>query len=373
VGEVWGCSGQSNMNLGLRFSTGGSAAAADAPNHDIRLFSAPETTLPGQVTWTVATPTTAREFSAVCYYFGRELSQHFNVPIGLIQSTKGGTYIEEWTHASGGSCASMLLAPRNTPRPYGLLFDTKIEPLIPYAIKGFIWYQGENDSQDCAAVYFNKLRGLIGEWRAAWGEGDFPFGIVQLPFGRTPDTQAAQLQAYQQVPNTFLAITTDLPILGGTDLHPANKRPIGIRLAIGARAVAYGEPIEPVGPVPDPARSYVSGNTVVIGFTHPGRGLVTGSEWQPAGAPTPFELAGPSGGFHAATARIVGNTVVVTSPSVRTPLQVRYAWWRDGWGNLYSAVHIPIEGGRATYTRLPASPFYMILDTGTLDSRPVPL
>jgi len=374
VGEVWGCSGQSNMNLSLANSTGGSAAAADAPNHDIRLFSAPETTTPNQVRWTVSNRTTANAFSAVCYYFGRELAQHLKVPIGLIQSTKGGTYIEEWTHTSGGRCTSaMLLAREEAPRQVGRLFDAKIKPLMPYAIRGFTWYQGENDSRDCAAVYLRKLQGLIDEWRAAWGEGDFPFGIVQLPFGRTPGTQAAQMQAFLTVPSTFLAVTTDLPILGGTALHPANKKPIGIRLAIGARSTVYGEPIEPVGPIPDPTRSFVKGNTVIIGFTHLGGGLITGSTWQPAGAPAPFTLAGPSGGFHPATAKIVGRTVEVTSRFVPTPVQVRYTWWRDGRGNLYSAVRIPIQGGKVAYTRLPASPFEMTLGTGNLGRQPAPL
>ncbi len=371
VGEVWGCGGQSNMNLSLKYSSGGALAAADAPHHDIRLFSAPDETTPDQVTWKVPTPGTASLFSAVCYYFGRELAEDLGVPIGLVQSTKGGTYIAEWTHATGGTCTSMQLARDNAPGADGRLFDTKILPLAPYAIRGFVWYQGENDSRDCAAVYYNMLQGLIAEWRAAWGEGDFPFGIVQLPFGRTPDTQQAQLQAYLTVPNTFLAVTTDLPILGGTALHPANKRPVGIRLAIGARAVAYGEAVAPVGPIPDPVRSFVRGRTVVISFTNVGSGLVTGSEWQRAGAPGPFSLAGPSGGFHPATAKIVGNTVHVTSPTVRTPVQVRYTWWRDGRGNLYSAVRIPIEGGRATYTRLPASPFFMLLRSATVGPAPI--
>jgi len=207
-----------------------------------------------------------------------------------------------------------------------------------------------------------KLQGLIDEWRAAWGEGSFPFGIVQLPFGRSHDSFEAQLQAFLTVPSTFLAVTTDLPILGGTELHPANKEPIGIRLAIGARAVAYGETIELVGPIRDPATSFVSGNTVVIGFTHLGGGLVTGSEWQPAGAPTPFWLSGARGGFHPATARIVGNTVEVTSPDVPNPVTVRYTW-NYGRGNLYSAVSIPIDGGAATCTRLPAAPFEMMIGT----------
>jgi sialate O-acetylesterase len=372
VGEVWGCSGQSNMDLSLGYSSGGSAAAADAPNHDIRLFSAPETTTPDHVAWTVSDPTTARAFSAVCYYFGRELAEHFGVPIGLIQSTRGGTYIEEWTHASGGSCTSMLLARRQPPRSDGRLYDTKIKPLMPYAIRGFAWYQGENDSRDCTAAYFRELQALINEWRTAWGEGDFPFGIVQLPFGRTPQTQEAQLQAFLTVPNTFLAITTDLPDLGGTALHPANKKPVGLRLAIGARAIAYGESIEPVGPIRDLATSHVSGSTVVIGFTHLGERLVTGSSWQPAGAPTPFRLAGANGRFHTASARIVGNTVEVTSRFVPNPVEVRYTG-TYGRGNLYSKVRIPIQGGTATYRRLPAAPFEMILGPVGDGRRLIPL
>jgi hypothetical protein len=252
------------------------------------------------------------------------------------------------------------------------LYDTKIRPLMPYAIKGFVWYQGENNSRDCEAVYLRKLEGLIAEWRTAWGEGDFAFGIVQLPFGRTPATQDAQLEAFQAVPNTFLAVTTDLPYLGGSALHPANKKPIGIRLAIGARAVVYGEAIEQVGPIVDPSSSYVVGNTVVIAFTHVGGGLVTGSEWQPAGAPAPFMLAGPSGGFHPATATIVGNTVRLTCPTVRHPVGVRYTW-TYGRGNLYSAVDIGIEGGTVTDARLPAAPFALSLGAISRGRRPTRL
>ena len=373
VGEVWVCSGQSNMELRLSASIGGFAAAADAPRHDIRLFSAAWTTSrrtrsPGRSRM----PVTASSFSAVCYYFGRELAQRLRVPIGLIQSTKSGTFIEEWTYATGGACSSMLLARQAAPTVAGTLFDAKIRPLMPYAIRGVTWYQGENDSRDCGAVYLRKLEGLIREWRVAWGNGAFPFGIVQLPFGRTPATQAAQLQAFLEVPNTFLAVTADLPILGGTDLHPANKEPVGLRLAIGARSVAYGETIDSVGPIVDPSRSYVSGNTVVLRFSHTGAGLVTGSAWQPAGAPREFWLARATGGFHPATAVIVGDTVRLTYPAIAYPARVRYVW-TYGRGNLYASVRIAIEAGRAIETRLPASPFELVLGPAGYGRQPTPL
>jgi sialate O-acetylesterase len=304
----------------------------------------PGNTTPDQVVWKVSDAATSGAFSAVCYYFGRELSERLNVPIGLIQSTKSGTPIEQWAHVSG---------PRS-----GVLYESKIKPLMPYAIRGFAWYQGEDNSKDSTDVYLAKLRALILEWRTAWDQDqvNFPFGIVQLPFGRKPPTQEAQLQAFLTIPQTFLAVTSDLPDLGGTAGHPANKRPVGLRLAIGAGAIVYGDGTEPVGPIRDPAASYVSGGTVVIGFTHVGGRLVTGSEWQPAGDPAPFRVAGSDGRFYAATAKIVGNSVQVSSPSVLTPVSVRYTD-TYGMGNLYSDVSIPIQGGARTYTRLPASPF----------------
>jgi len=370
VGEVWVCSGQSNMELPLRASIGGAAAAAGAPQHDIRLFMAAWTTIPARTAWTLPTPAAASAFSAACFYFGRELAQRLGVPIGLIQSTKSGTYIAEWTHATGGTCSGIELTRRGPPPVVAGLYEAKIAPLIPYGIRGVTWYQGENDSRDCGAVYYRKLRGLIGEWRAAWGQGAFPFGVVQLPFTRTPVTMMAQLLAAETIPGVFLAVTADLPILGGTELHPANKEPVDLRLAIGARAVAYGDDVPAGGPVPDRDATTVVGSTVRVAFRQVGLGLVTGSSWQPAGAPGPFYIAGPSGGFHLAQARIVGDEVVLRSPSVAIPLKVRYVWTKAR-GNLYSRVRIAIAGGRATYTRLPASPFELVVGTTDLGPPPV--
>lgn len=157
------------------------------------------------------------------------------------------------------------------------------------------------------------------------------------------------MRASQQVANTFLVVTTDLPV--SNYLHPAEKKPVGIRLAIGARGAVYGESIEYSGPVRQPASSSVSGNTVVIAFGHPGNGLMTSD----GKAPGPFRIAGANGRFQTATATISGNTVRVTS-SVAVPKVVRYQW-DYGVGNLYNRVSISTEGGAVTVNRLPASQF----------------
>src|SRR6185436_1916738 len=188
------------------------------PNHNIRLFQLKGSDTPSMHVWTLSDTTNASGFSAVCFYFGRELSQDLNVPIGLIQSTSSGTAIEEWSHFAGGTTD-------------GHLYDTKIKSLMPYGIKGITWYQGEANPSDF--TYYDQLKGLIEEWRAAWGQGNFAFGIVELPFNRPPLIREQELHAFQTVPATFLSVISDLPDLGGTGGHPANKAPVGMRLAIG--------------------------------------------------------------------------------------------------------------------------------------------
>ncbi|MGE5529220.1 MAG: sialate O-acetylesterase [Patescibacteria group bacterium] len=325
VGEVWVLSGQSNMVKELSSCYEGPETAADAPNHNIRLFEQQSGTLAG-VSWTAADAATAGEFSAVGYFFAHHLAHHMNpvVPIGLIQSAEPGTTIQEWCHYNGSG---------------GALYDSYIKPYQPYAIRGVIWYQGESNTRD-ADVYKDYLVGLISEWRADWGQGDFPFQIVQLhgSLGWAP-MREAQMQAWLSTANTAMAVAVDLPPDGS--MHPLCKRPIGDRLGMAARRLWYGDmTVESSGPLRDPAHSYVQGNQMVIAFTHVGGGLVTGSEWQPGGAPVTFYLAGGDGRYYAGTAQIVGNTVVVTSPSVPNPVSVRYIWtYADG--NLYNTDNLP--------------------------------
>lgn len=339
VGEVWVCSGQSNMGKPLSYANGGSAAIADAANHNIRLFRMTEGNGPATTTWQVSDSTTAAGFSAVCYWMGLELSENFDVPVGLIQATHDGTSISHWTHSNGGT---------------GDDYDAMVKAIQPFAVKGVAWYQGESDAGDNR--YDVKLTGMIDEWRTGWGLPGLPFGVVQLTWRPSGWTSAreAQLRVSQTVAGTFLVVTTDLPV--SNYLHPAEKKPVGIRLGIGARGAVYGESIEYSGPTRDPSTSYVSGNTVVIRFSHPGAGLLTSN----GQAPGPFKIAGSNGRFQTATAMIMGNEVRVWSSSVSAPKSVRYQW-DYGVGNLYNRVSVPAEGGAVLVDRLPASQFELKL------------
>lgn len=344
VGEVWLCSGQSNMLFALTNAIDGPAAATDAPNHNLRLF---EDAGP----WQVSNATTAGNFSAICYWFGLELSNSLGngVPIGLIQEAVGGTSIHEWTHCC------------NISRD-GQLYDDWIAPLIPYAIRGANWYQGENDAHFGPEGYYTKMMGLINEWRTNWGQGNFQFQIGQIHWNSADEGWASvrqdQLQASLDAPNAALAVNVDATTGGG---HPPTKKQAGIRFGLAARALVYGENIEYSGPMPSASLSSVQGNQFIIGFTHLGNGLVTGSEFQPTGAPVPFKLAGSDGIFYTATGQIVGNTVVVTSPSVPNPVSVEYVW-DVSQGNLYNIVNVPSFYGPVT--RLPAPSFKLTLNGG---------
>jgi|RhiMetdeSRZDD1v2_1073273.scaffolds.fasta_scaffold142523_3 sialate O-acetylesterase len=335
VGEVWVYSGQSNMGLPLSNANGGSAAIADSPNHNIRLFRMTGGAGPGSSSWQVASATTTPGFSAVAWWMGLELSQTLNVPVGLIQATHDGTSISEWTHSNGGT---------------GDDYDAMVKAIQPFAVRGIAWYQGESDGGD--NTYDIKLTGMISEWRGDWDLPGLPFGIVQLtwrPSGYVP-CREAQLRVATSMPNTFLVVTTDIPVSNA--LHPREKKPVGIRLGIGARGAVYGENIEYSGPIRDDSASFVSGNTVVINFTHLGNGLFTGGSLPPG----PFKIAGSNGRFQTANAMIVGNSVHVWSSSVSAPKTVRYQW-DYGVGNLYNLVSIPTEGGAVLVDRLPASQF----------------
>jgi sialate O-acetylesterase len=352
VGEVWLCSGQSNMVKELSAVYEGTETAADAPNHNIKLFKEASGGSPTGVVWTASDATTAGAFSAVCYFFAHNLSHNLqpsNLPIGLIQAATVGTTIQEWCHYSGAA---------------GAEYDRMVKPLQPYAIKGINWYQGESNTND--PDYYDFLVALIAEWRNDWGQGQTPFQIIQLHGSvNWYLSREHQLLAWLNTPNTGMAVAIDLPPAGA--MHPLTKRPIGDRLALSARAQWYSETsLEYSGPLRDPANSYVQGNQIVIAFTHVGGGLVTGSEYQPGGAPYPFQVAGSNGKYYAATAQIVGNTVVVSSASVPAPVSVHYIWDIDK-GNLYNT------------NGLPASPFQMTLSAGptptpgpTATNTPVP-
>jgi sialate O-acetylesterase len=337
VGEVWVCSGQSNMGFPLSNAEDSGPAIADAGNHNIRLFRMTAGNGPTTTTWKISNSTNVANFSAVGYWMGLELSLWFgNVPIGLIQATHDGTSIDHWQHTSSG---------------IGDDYDAMVKSIQPFAVKGVAWYQGESNGGD--AAYATKLTNMINEWRTDWGLPSLPFGIIQLAYRSGWNVcRNAQLQVADTQPNCFLVVIRDLP---GGALHPPVKKPVGIRTAIGARGKVYGENITYSGAIRDIPNSFVSGNKIILNWKHVGNGLFTND----GKAPGTFMIAGATGQFKTATAVIVGNTVEVSSTSISAPRRVQYSY--SSVGNLYSRVSVPTEGGTVIVDRLKVSEFEISL------------
>jgi sialate O-acetylesterase len=347
VGEVWVCSGQSNMEWALVATKGAKEAIAAANNPKIRLFTVqkvpartPQPSLPvGKMPslWERCTSVTAPHFSATAYYFGRDLQKSLGVPVGLIHSSWGGTAAERWT------TKETLQAHAATKGLGGSdLYNGMIAPLMPYAIRGAIWYQGESNVGR-AEQYRTLFPAMIKDWRDHWKQGEFPFLFVQIaPWaGYGPETGWSELCEAQQltavtVPKTACIVTTDVG--DPKDIHPRDKAPIGDRLARAARALAHGEKVEYSGPVYVGMK--IEGNKAVLNFFHVGSGLMARGETLKG-----FTIAGADGKHVNANAEIRDDHVVVSSPDVATPVAVRYGWGRYPEMNLFNR-----EG-------LPASPF----------------
>ncbi len=388
VGEVWVCSGQSNMEWPLRNSFQAEADIAAATNAQIRLFKVPKNRMESPTViiksaWEPLTPQNAEGFSAVGYYFGRDLQKARKVPVGLIGTYWGGTPAEAWmSRASLESNARYqaeildagVVATKNwrqkmsefetekaeaekegktftknapwQPWPGCELYNGMIAPLLPYAIKGAIWYQGESNA-DRAEQYRTLFPDMIRCWRRSWSEPDFPFLCVQLaPYkaikaepgeSNWAELREAQLLATQVLPKVGMAVITDVG--DQKDIHPRKKEPVGARLALAARGIAYGEKIEYSGPLYKSLK--INGDKAVISFSHVGRGLEARD-----GALKGFAICGEDRKWVWAQAAIQkDNTVVVTSPHVPKPQAMRY-----GWAD-YPDVNLWNKDG------LPASPF----------------
>lgn len=332
VGEVWVGSGQSNMEWPVAATIKAQEVIAAANHPQIRLFQVPkvQTKEPAkdvQAEWKVCTPQSVPGFSGVLYFFGLKLHQELNVPVGLINSSWGGSPIEAWI------CTS---------KPSGGMHNGMIAPVKPVGIRGAIWYQGESNLGQ-GLKYFEKMKALIEGWRGIWGY-EFPFYFVQLaPFGSyvaTPmgplwEAQAASLK----IPGTGMAVTTDL-VDNIKDIHPKNKLDVGNRLALWALAKTYGKAgIVYSGPLYKSMA--VEGNKVRLSFAHVGSGLKS-RDGKPL---SDFEIAGADGKFVPAEAAVDGASIVVQSKEVAEPKQVRFGWSNTANPNLINA-----EG-------LPASPF----------------
>jgi len=412
VGEVWICSGQSNMEMAIDPKSPSGAGGvnnaeqemASAKFPKIRLFKVkkvvagqPQEDTEGH--WVETSPKTVGGFSAVGYFFGRELYKVLGTPIGMIESAWGGTPAESWTsrdalqsdpelrpileesdkqladypklleefrqklgewerpageaEAQGKPVPKppkMPTDPRSDPlgRASGL-FNGMIKPLLPYAIRGVIWYQGESNA-DNPDRYRRLFPAMIQDWRRAWGEGDFPFLFVQLanfqvrstaswgygspsdPPSLWPELREAQLMTLS-LPKTGMAVTIDIG--EGYNVHPKNKQEVGRRLALAALHVAYDRPVVFSGPIY--RAMSIENDELRLKFDHVDGGLITKGSDSLEG----FEIAAEDHRFVPAEAKIDGDTVVLHNATVSHPVSARYAWLDDPPCNLYNKAGLP--------------------------------
>jgi sialate O-acetylesterase len=403
VGEVWLASGQSNMEWKLKQIGAQSAEADKADDPLLRLVGishspAHDPTDNVKISWNLSTKGSALNFSAVGYFFGRELRKDLKVPVGLIQSAVGGTPAEAWTPLeflkSDAAFAKAVndrdeypnwypklvakyerdelaynLAvleaektgakppkkprvphtPEKNPNLASVLWNGMIHPLVPYPIRGAIWYQGESNAYR-AEVYEKLLTGMIGSWRKAWGLGDFPFLIVQLTDFNYNEEGAgaagikwAQLRDAQSaladhVPQTGLAVTLGLG--DPENIHPIRKMEVGERLALWAKKIAYGKDVVCQGPVFDSVK--YSGGEAIVSFRPLTGGLKSSDQKEVGG----FAVAGSDKQFKPAKAKLEKNQVILKSSEVANPAFVRYAWCNR-----------PADANLTDESNLPARPF----------------
>jgi sialate O-acetylesterase len=402
AGEVWLCSGQSNMAMTVNRAKHFDAEKAAATWPQIRMFreqsaaaATPQTK--GQGHWEVCTSDSVGSFSATAYFFGRDLHQALGTPVGLLHSSVGGTPVEAWTswdaqknlaelkplfeswdkdaatwdpvkaqavyekqQATYKAAAAQGKAekkanrarpprrpgdPRTAAKHPANLFNGKISPWIPYAIRGAIWYQGEANARNVESgqLYALQLATLIKDWRARWGEGDFPFAWVQLPNFKAPQKEPVEDDGWPRVresmlqtlalPNTGMAIAMGAGEAG--NIHPPDKQAVGQRLASWALADVYKKPgFASCGPLP--AGHEIKGSEIVVTFKHADGGLVAKD-----GELKGFAIAGADKKWVRATAKISGATVIVSSAEVKEPQAVRYAWANNPDCNLQNGAGIP--------------------------------
>ncbi|MBM3811483.1 MAG: sialate O-acetylesterase [Acidimicrobiia bacterium] len=388
LGEVWVGSGQSNMVWPISRSNNPQQEAASANYPQIRLFkmalkTSPEPLEDVEGKWETCSPETVKEFSAVGYFFARHLHKKLNVPFGVIQSAWGGTPAQAWTSRKALYADAALLpiladwnrvldaypdasqryqqqvvewearrkqggdAPRRPVAPMGPghshtptgLYNAMIEPLIPYAIRGVIWYQGEsNASRTQAKLYQRLFETMIRDWREQWGIGDFPFLFVQLANFAKAGSPADWVVVQEAQARTLGLRQTGMAVINDigdpVDIHPTNKQDVGERLALAARHLAYKEQLVYSGPRFRQATR--EGAKLRVWFDSVGGGLKAKGE-----ALKGFEVAGADRRWYPAEAKIEGKTVVASSASVTQPEAVRYAWASNPECNLRNAEGLP--------------------------------
>jgi sialate O-acetylesterase len=348
VGEVWFCSGQSNMALGVVKSLNHEKEIAAAQHPRIRFLTAAmveakEPAADIKADCQVCTPKTVSYFSAVAYYFGRALHQKLNVPVGLVVSAVNGTRIEPWTPAAGVKSVKELAGKDKAQN--GLLYNGMVHPFTPLVVRGVIWYQGEGNVGD-GLLYYHRMRALIRGWRHNWGLGDLPFYYVQLTplnWGGKPKDQHAELWEAQAealcIPNTGMVVTNDIGNIG--DAHPKNKQEVGRRLSLWALARTYGnKDVVYSGPIYKSMK--VEGSTIRLTFDHAHGGLAS-RDGKPL---TWFTVAGADGVFVPVKAEIDGEEIVVAAKAVKQPAAVRFAWHQAAEPNLMNKAGLPASAFR---------------------------
>lgn len=389
IGEVWLCSGQSNMFFPVgreegTWKTGVKNYEEEVKNAvfpNIRLFTValnasakPLEDVTGS--WRICSPESIKTFSAVAYFFGRDLYQKLNVPIGLISTSWGGTKAEAWTAqnvleedvaflpilqedaksekvyqekleayylaltneriaSAANAPKSQLKKPKKEPNKTSyVLYNGMLHPLVNYTIKGAIWYQGESNSGK-AYLYRSLFPTMVKSWREEWKQGEFPFYYVQITphKGQNAEIREAQLMSLKTIPNSGMVVTTDVG--DAQNIHPIDKQTVGYRLALIARAKTYGEnKLVYSGPIFNHMK--IKKQKVQLFFDYADSGLKkTGDTLKE------FEIAGNDQVFYPAEAKIEGKTIIVTSPKVKEPAAVRFAWKAVPEPNLFNNENLP--------------------------------
>ncbi|WP_340114673.1 sialate O-acetylesterase [Maribellus mangrovi] len=368
IGEVWICSGQSNMEMPMKGFRGQPVQGSNmdilkSENHNIRMITVPRNaqTTPQdnfEAKWKEADAAAVRNFSATGYHFGKLLYEMLDVPIGLIEVSWGGSCIQAWMSKETSTAfedkgipapGDSILVENRTPT---VLFNGMVNPVIGYGIKGCIWYQGETNYQEPES-YLELFPKMVKEWRTLWGIGEFPFYYAQIaPFDYsvfTPDEpkgkynsaylREAQLKAMDLIPNSGMAVLMDLG--EETCIHPKRKKEGGERLALWALAKTYG-----FRDFSYQSPSYnaieVKGSQVIVSFNNAANGLTTfGKEL------SGFEIAGENKVFYPATAFLRTKSVILSSPRVEKPVAVRYCFKDFEFGNLFGTDGLPVSSFRS--------------------------
>ena len=360
-GEVWICSGQSNMRMPLKGYTGqptfeGNLSVATSKNYNLRLFSISENGSPTPLDsvsnykkWEMASPATSKDFSAVAYFYGKQLQAILDVPVGLIMTSWGGTRIQPWI--SKEAIAPFLevnKVKKDTTEKYkripSAIFNAMINPITSYTIKGAIWYQGETN-RDEPKMYQKLLPEMVKDWRKQWNIGDFPFYYVQIAPNKYIDKsnsqylREAQIKALDIIPNSGMAVLSDI----GSDatIHPPRKKEVAERLLFLALNKTYGmKDVDCAGPI---FKSMTEKEgALFLNFDNAETGIFSTET-----AISCFEIAGEDKIFYPAKAEIIGHKQIkVSSTYVKVPVAVRYGWYNWFVGTLYDNNMLPASSFR---------------------------